>query len=396
MVSQSIYNYDTIPYTVGNNMAPQPNLKPTRQEKAQVIASTPNQISRIENGRYEVKSQSGNGAYEVLATESGWACSCPDSMYRNAHCKHIIAVEISLQIRKEVEAVSKVVIPAVGLACRFCNSDKIIKFAVRPNKYGDVQRYKCNDCGKRLSFNIGFERIGASPQIITTAMQLYFNGESLRNVQKFIRLQGLEVSHVSIYNWIKKYVGLMDAYLEKITPRVSNTWRTDELYLKMKGSAKFLYAMIDDQTRYWIAQQISDKKYNADVRPMFHEAKEVAGKRPLTLISDGAHNFAYACRKEYYTQKNPKTKHISHIHLKGDLNNNKMERFNGELRDREKVMRGLKKMDTPILKGCQLYHNYFRTHEGLKGITPAEAAGISVEGVNKWITVIQNAVKESP
>jgi hypothetical protein len=41
--------------------------------------------------------------------------------------------------------------------------------------------------------------------------------------------------------------------------------------------------------------------------------------------------------------------------------------MNGEVRDREKVMRGLKRMDTPILKGYQLYHNYIRPHEGLKG-----------------------------
>lgn len=57
-----------------------------------------------------------------------------------------------------------------------------------------------------------------------------------------------------------------------------------------------------------------------------------------------------------------------------------MERMNGEIRDREKVIRGVKKMDTPILKGIQIYHNYFRPHEGLKGITPAEAAGIK----NRW------------
>jgi hypothetical protein len=37
-----------------------------------------------------------------------------------------------------------------------------------------------------------------------------------------------------------------------------------------------------------------------------------------------------------------------HIHLKGDMNNNKMERLNGEIRDREKVVRGLKKDDSPF------------------------------------------------
>ncbi len=73
------------------------------------------------------------------------------------------------------------------------------------------------------------------------------------------------------------------------------------------------------------------------------------------------------------------------------MNNNKMERFNGEVRDREKVMRGLKKTDTPILSGYQIFHNYIREHEGLDGKTPAEACGIEVEGQNKWITLIQNA-----
>jgi hypothetical protein len=49
-----------------------------------------------------------------------------------------------------------------------------------------------------------------------------------------------------------------------------------------------------------------------------------------------------------------------------------MERLNGEIRDREKVMRGLKKSDTPIIPGYQIYHNYVRPHEALKGKTPAD------------------------
>ena len=65
--------------------------------------------------------------------------------------------------------------------------------------------------------------------------------------------------------------------------------------------------------------------------------------------------------------------------------------LNGEIRDREKVMRGLKKTDTPVLTGYQIFHNYIREHEGLKGRTPAEACGIEIEGDNKWLTLIQNS-----
>ena len=77
----------------------------------------------------------------------------------------------------------------------------------------------------------------------------------------------------------------------------------------------------------------------------------------------------------------------------GDFNNNKMERMNGEIRDRERCMRTLERSDTPILSGMRIYHNFVKPHQALGGKTPAEAAGIEVNGENKWITIIQNASK---
>ena len=53
-------------------------------------------------------------------------------------------------------------------------------------------------------------------------------------------------------------------------------------------------------------------------------------------------------------------------------------------------MRTLEKADSPILEGYKILHNYVRPHIALKGKTPAEVAGIKVEGENKWITLIQN------
>lgn len=56
-------------------------------------------------------------------------------------------------------------------------------------------------------------------------------------------------------------------------------------------------------------------------------------------------------------------------------------------------MRGLKTDTTAILKGYQIFHNYIRPHEALDGKTPADACGITIEGENKWKTLIQNASK---
>lgn len=99
---------------------------------------------------------------------------------------------------------------------------------------------------------------------------------------------------------------------------------------------------MDDETRFWIAQQVADTKYTHDVQPLFREAKEAMGKKPKTLISDGAPNFHNAWKKEYFSIKGEHAQHIRHIHLDGDRHNNKMERLNGEIRNREKTMRGLR------------------------------------------------------
>ncbi len=68
-----------------------------------------------------------------------------------------------------------------------------------------------------------------------------------------------------------------------------------------------------------------------------------------------------------------------------------MERLTGEIRDREKVIPGLMKKPSPLLLGCQIYHNYVRSHMDLDGKIPAEACGIEIQGDNKWKTLIQNA-----
>jgi len=351
-----------------------------------------NNVRRIDDRNYKVKSSNQNVTYSVLATTIGWSCSCPDHMFRGVKCKHVYAVEFSLELRKAVEV--RNIEEIVFSGCKYCKSDIVVKCGLRKNKHGNLQKFLCRDCNRYFTINIGFEKMKHNPQGITSAMQLYFSGESLRSTARSLKLLGVEVSHQTIYNWIEKYINLMEKYLDKITPKVSQAWRTDELYLKVKGNKKYLYALMDDETRFWIAQQVAETKYDADINPMFRRDKELAGTKPLTLISDGARNFHTAYKKEFQTHTLPRTKHIRHIRVQGDLNNNKMERLNGEVRDREKTMRGLKKPDTPILKGLRIYHNYIREHEALKGQTPAERAGIKVAGNNKWKTLIENASKD--
>jgi putative transposase len=364
--------------------------------RGQEIAKHEGQVTRLDAERYQVGSQSGHGLYAVAKRDGVWDCSCPDHIYRDAKCKHIWAVEFSLKLRAHVR--ENVVLQPVSVdTCVYCRSSHLIKSGLRHNKSEDIQRFRCLSCGRYFTVNLGFERMKHNPQGITTAMQLYFSGESLRNTARSLRLMGVQVSYQTVWNWIQKYTALMEKYLDKITPNVSDTWRADELYVKIKGNMKYVFAMMDDETRFWIAQEVADTKDTHDARHLFEIAKERTGKRPGVLITDGLRSYHDAWLKEFRTNKQvDSTVHIRQITLTGHHNNNRMERMNGEIRDRERVMRSLKTEDSPILNGMQIFHNYVRPHEGLDGHTPSEMAGIEVQGENRWMTLIQNSAQQQP
>jgi len=49
---------------------------------------------------------------------------------------------------------------------------------------------------------------------------------------------------------------------------------------------KYVFALMDDETRFWIAQEVADTKHKHDARKLFLLGKEITGKSPKTLITD--------------------------------------------------------------------------------------------------------------
>ncbi len=67
--------------------------------------------------------------------------------------------------------------------CKYCDSGKIIKKGIRKNKKGNIQIYKCLDCKKRFSSNFGFEKMRYDYTTITVALQMYYSGMSVRDIE---------------------------------------------------------------------------------------------------------------------------------------------------------------------------------------------------------------------
>ena len=130
-------------------------------------------LVRISDYHYRVHSQTTNREYDVIKVGNKWECNCPDHVYRHVCCKHSHAVEFSLKIKEEVRKQNQITIEPITVSvCSHCKSEKIVKHGIRHNKYGNIQRFSCKDCKNRFVMNLGFEKMGATPQSITSAMQV--------------------------------------------------------------------------------------------------------------------------------------------------------------------------------------------------------------------------------
>lgn len=255
-----------------------------RELKGRKIVLKSNLI-RLSDYHYYIHSQTTKRDYDVIKMNGKWSCNCPDHRFRHVCCKHIHSVEYSIKLREEVREQKKVILsPVTIIDCQFCHSQNIKKHAIRHNKLGDIQRFVCTGCHKTFSVNLGFEKMKSSPETITNALQLYFSGESLRSVQKFLKLQGVTVDHTTIYKWIVKYTRLMKSHLDKI-PQIGNAWCADEVYTKIRGEMKYVFSLMGSETRFWIAQEVLDRKEGADASPLFRMGKEIAQTKPKVIIT---------------------------------------------------------------------------------------------------------------
>ena len=85
----------------------------------------------------------------------------------------------------------------------------------------------------------GFSKVSSEPKIITESINLHFSGMSLRKISRHVKVaHGRKISHVAVYKWIEKYMGIIGAYVDSIVPNTGDVWSLDEMVLNVKGTKK--------------------------------------------------------------------------------------------------------------------------------------------------------------
>ena len=350
---------------------------------------TPKEIAKE---TYIVPSQSGNGEYTV--TKNGkWKCSCPDFEKRRMDCKHIHAVKLFFSIQQKIKDDKLEIEEVIEIPkCIRCNGSDVVKYGKRKCYNKIKQEYRCNDCRKYFISDKDFERIKGDAKTTTLILDLYFKGISLRGIQDHLKqFYNLGLDHSNILRRIQKFSKIINEYVITLKPELSNIWHIDEMKIQADGKWKWLWNMMDADTKFIVSQKVTDRRRIRDCRRLLINAKETAQKEPTFMITDGCHSYKRSLVKEM-----PNTNHVQLKSIRDRVNNNPIERLNGSIRDMIKTMRGLQNLETADLmfSAQRNYYNFIRIHQSI-GKTPAEASNINIgiNNGNRWLKLLELSLK---
>jgi len=275
--------------------------------------------------------------------------------------------------------------------CKYCGSENVVKNGHVHGK----QFFKCKNCGHKFVEPKAFPKMRVESRIISTSIDLYYEGLSVRKVQTQIeKIFGVHVSQVTVWKWMMKYAKLASDFVETLKPNLIGIYKVDETAIKCKGIQKWFWEIIAEQTKFLVASHLSGSRTAKDAIALFKKSMRVAKKKPISVYVDGLPAYIQGYNKVFRTlRKDTRPELIRKVGLRAVHSNNTVERLHGTLKDRIKPMRGLKREEVvrTLLKGWVVHYNYVRKHQTLKGKTPAQASGIEMK--NDWYTLIRKSIR---
>ena len=68
---------------------------------------------------------------------------------------------------------------------------------------------------------------------------------SYRDVEELLAERGLHADHVTVWRWVQRYAPEMERRLRSKLKPTNDSWRVDEMYVRVKGKWVYLYRAVD-------------------------------------------------------------------------------------------------------------------------------------------------------
>jgi transposase-like protein len=104
------------------------------------------------------------------------------------------------------------------MTCKHCNSPKTVKYG----KKGEVQYYRCKECGRKFSGIDAPPGMRHSKARIGEALGLFYDGLSLSDISRhFIATSGEYIDPSNVWRWVMMYSKRADLILGNLTVKTS-------------------------------------------------------------------------------------------------------------------------------------------------------------------------------
>lgn len=265
------------------------------------------------------------------------------------------------------------------ITCKNCGSGAVVKFGT----YNGVQRFYCKSCKRKFKADASSFHMKVPANYVSRAVAEFYAGNSVNDIRETLYQEsGYRPSKSIVWKWIIKYTDLAVKHFSDYHPRVSDVWTADETMVDLDSQHKvWVYNVLDEKTRFLLASRIALARTTHDAEMVMKEAQRRAGKAPSQVLTDDNRSYDDGLELAFGAE----TEHVKTRPFKSGDSTQKVERYHGTYKDRVKVMRAFKDVETLIQfnDGWLVYYNYFKTHESLNGKTPAEEAYVTYD-VKNW------------
>jgi len=286
--------------------------------------------------------------------------------------------------------------------CSKCKGNNIKKNGARSTENrGIIQRFKCKDCGFRFVKDDGFFRMRNSPQKITLCLNMYFSGVSLRKIQEHLKaFYPHNSSHEAIHSWIEKYPKVIGDFTDTLPINSGQEIQVDEMEYRTKGRQSWFIDSIDTKTRFMVSSLFSRTRAEGDLKTVVKEIRRKTGENVKVITTDGYNAYKGVITRTYGYNRHKLKYNIIHRTRnasRGEGFNYKIERLHNNIRERTKIFRGFKSVQSAqsIMKGYEIYHNFIRKHQAIKCCPYELATGLKLTENNKWLELIRLAKKNA-
>ncbi len=253
--------------------------------------------------------------------------------------------------------------------CKLCNSENVIKWG----KYKDTQQYYCKDCHSKFKADDTLFHMKTPANQVSSALNMFYEGMSIKAIRRNLQQEhGNMPSTATIYEWIQKFTQYATDSIKGYEPeKIGDVWVADETVIEIDGQNVWLWDIIDYKTRYLLATRISRSRTTRDAQILYDRAVKKAGKEPKKVLTDKLASYLDV-------RYGKGTEHIQSAPFAVEDDTQLIERFHETLKQRTKVMRGLKNLESAVdfIDGWLVHYNYLRPHTALNDKTPAKVAGI--------------------